>query len=109
MPAQNFDIKTPVLHNEKYSSMRTNYRLGDITYDFDTSALRSYGLNGASFCFFVNWASDYLTGSIDPHIWIKKELDIMDNGSVDIREPSFMNKFLTCEPRDFVISRSAFF
>ena len=105
----NFDIKTPVLHNERYSAMRTNYRLGDITYDFNTAALRRNGLNGMSFCFFVNWAADYSTGTIDPHIWIKKELNTGNNDIVDINSPSFMNSFLTCEPLNAVRNKSDFF
>lgn len=109
MFTQNYEIKTPVLHNEKYPSMRTNFRLGDITYSFNTAALRSEGLNGMSFCFFVNWDVNYASGVIDPHIWIKKELDIWDNGVVDISAPSFSSKFLTCEPLNAVRNKTTFF
>lgn len=109
MYTQNYDIYTPVLHNERFQALKTNYRLGDITYNFDSNALRSNGLNALSFCFFVNWNNNYLSGTIDPHIWIKKGLAIHEKKRIDVQEPLLIEKFLSCEPLDAVINKSSFF
>lgn len=109
MFTQNYEISTPVLHNERYSSMRTNFKLGDITYDFNNEALRRYGLNGASFCFFVNWDVNYTSGVIDPHIWIKKELTISSAGTVNTDDQLFLDKFFACEPIEAVRRKAALF
>lgn len=109
MFTQNYEIKTPVLHNEKYPSMRTNFRLGDITYDFNSAALRSQGLNSASFCFFVKWNEDYTSAVMDPHIWIKKQLTIFDVVTVSTDDQLFLDKFFACEPRAEVKKKAALF
>lgn len=105
----NYDIYTPVLHNEQHTSLRTNRLLGDITYDFNTDALKDSGLNGVSFCFFVNWNADYLSGTVDPHIWIKKGLIRHENKQLDANAPLFAEKFFSVEPLDEVRKKSSFF
>lgn len=99
---KNYTIRTPELHNSTVHNIIPNRYLGNFTYGIDPAVLEGHGVNGASFCFFVNWDRNFATGRIDDHIWIKKELDIHERLPINLNDPVFMEKFLECEPLDEV-------
>jgi len=104
-----YEIYNPKLHNVIHPNLITNPYLGDISYNLDVNALAKYGLKGVSFCFFVKWNTNFTNGTMNPHIWIKKSLNIRNNGVINLKDRTFTKNFLSCEPITSVKEKTRFF
>ena len=105
--SKEYTIYTPRIHNEQIKKLKINSLLGDITYSFDENCLKSQGLYGVTFNFFITWNTDFKTGDMNRNIWIKKEVDVNGNGFESINEKTFIDSLLTNEPQ--LLKKKAFF
>lgn len=106
-----YSIYTPQLKSGTGKPVRVNAKLGNFTYGFHPLALEQVKLNTVSFCFFILWDSDGgLSGTLNPNIWIKKEISIAVDKKININDPyTFDRKFFEDEPIATVKCKQAFF
>ena len=104
-----YTIWKPHLKNERGQCASYNKRLGNFTYQYEEDILKENGLHAVSFNFFVLGNEEKSDGTLNPEIWMKREITIRGNESISVGSKTFDHHFWTSENPKEVQRNLAFF